>query len=222
MIVSATTVEIRPLLNVLQVEKRVDSSLSCYNYKGMNVDVLVTGIGMVQTAFLMGRAFARKEYRAAMNFGITGSYRRDLEIGQVVHILQDQFPEMGTDSGEYFLSLIDLKLLEEDAFPFRNGEITNHNPIISKTLKSLREARSITVNRAHSTNQSIEKIRRNCNPDVESMEGAAFLYACMSEGLPCAQVRAISNYVEERNPHNWNIALAIENLNKTIISLLSE
>lgn len=222
LIVSATTVEIRPLLKVLRQEKRVDANLSSYNYKDMNLDVLITGLGMVQTAYLMGRAFGRKEYHAAMNFGIAGSYRKDLEIGQVVNIVRDQFPEMGSDSGEYFLSLIDLKLLEENSFPFRNGEIENSIPIAGRTINKLYKACSITVNRAHSSNRSIEKIRERCKPDVESMEGASFIYSCMTEGITCAQVRAISNYVEERNPHKWDIARAIENLNKTIISILNE
>ncbi len=222
LIVAATTVEIRPLLKALRMEKRVDANLSSYVYQGMNVDVLITGVGMVQTAYLMGRALGRKEYSAAMNFGIAGSYRSNFEVGQVVHVLKDQFPEIGSDSGEFFLSLIDLKLLEENAFPFRNGEMLNTNPLPSKTLRGLQEAKGITVNRAHATNQSIEKIRQRCQPDVESMEGAAFIFACMLEGIPCAQVRAVSNYVEDRNPHKWDIAKAIENLNKNILMMLNE
>jgi futalosine hydrolase len=222
LIVSATSLEIKPLMKVLHFEQRIDANLSRYSYRELSVDLLITGVGMVQTAYLMGRAMASNEYRAAMNFGIAGSYRKDLEIGQVVHVAEDQFPELGAESGEYFLSLIDLKLLEENAFPYKNGEVVNENPIRSKVLKNLRQVRGITVNRAHATNTSIEKIRVRCNPDVESMEGAAFLYACKPEDIPATQVRAISNFAEERNPKNWNIALAIENLNKTIISLLNE
>jgi futalosine hydrolase len=222
LIVSATTVEIKPLLSLLQEEKRVDANLSSYSYREMNIDVLITGLGMVQTAYHMGRAFARKEYRGAMNFGIAGSYHSEYPPGKVVHIIRDQFPELGSNSGEYFLSLIDLKLLEEDTFPFRNGEMVNSLPIASRTLRNLKQARAITVNRAHSTNHSIEKIRQRCDPQVESMEGAAFIFSCMQEGIPCAQVRSVSNFVEERNPHKWNIALAIENLNKVIVALLNE
>ena len=31
------------------------------------------------------------------------------------------------------------------------------------------------------------------------MEGAAFMYACLIQGVPFAQVRAVSNIVERRN-----------------------
>jgi futalosine hydrolase len=32
-------------------------------------------------------------------------------------------------------------------------------------------------------------------------------------GVKCLQIRSISNYVELRNKENWNIPLAINNLN---------
>ena len=52
------------------------------------------------------------------------------------------------------------------------------------------------------------------------MEGAAFLFCCMKENIPCVQIRSISNFVEKRNKDNWNIPLAIENLHKEIIKIL--
>jgi len=32
-------------------------------------------------------------------------------------------------------------------------------------------------------------------------------------GVPCMQIRAVSNYVEKRNRDAWQIGLAIKNLN---------
>jgi futalosine hydrolase len=45
------------------------------------------------------------------------------------------------------------------------------------------------------------------------MEGAAFFYACEEANVAALQVRAISNYVEKRNKENWNMPLAVKNLN---------
>ncbi len=50
------------------------------------------------------------------------------------------------------------------------------------------------------------------NPDVESMEGAAFMYACLIHGVPFAQVRAVSNIVERRNRAAWKLDEAIAKL----------
>ena len=53
------------------------------------------------------------------------------------------------------------------------------------------------------------------------MEGAAFFYVCLCENIPFLQIRAISNYVEQRNEKNWNIPLAIKNLCLTLIDFFS-
>ena len=58
------------------------------------------------------------------------------------------------------------------------------------------------------------------NPQLESMEGAAFFYACEEYKLPCLQIRAVSNYVEKRNRANWDIPLAIKNLNNFAIEMI--
>lgn len=222
LIVSATTLEVKPLIKHFKFEERIDAQTNSYSYKKMHIDVLTTGVGMVPTAYMMGKALSRTQYDAAFNLGIAGSFSRKLNPGDVVHITHDRFPELGADQGEYFLSLIDLKLLEENYFPYRDGQLINETLIKSKTIDGLKTVRSITVNRVNTTNKSIEKIRERCNPDTESMEGAAFFYACFSEDIPCAQIRAISNYVEQRENDRWSIPKAIENLNKVILQVLHE
>jgi len=59
------------------------------------------------------------------------------------------------------------------------------------------------------------------NPQVESMEGAAFFYACLLEGITCSQIRTISNKVEKRNKDNWNIPLAVKNLCATGLQIIN-
>ena len=48
------------------------------------------------------------------------------------------------------------------------------------------------------------------------MEGAACFMACEQFDIPCIQIRAISNKVEKRNTENWNLDLAISNLNTEV------
>ncbi len=222
LIVSATTLEIKPLLKHFTFIQRMSAHMNRYQYNKMEIDVLTTGVGMVPTAYLMGKVLATQNYDGALNLGIAGSFDRDLELGEVVHITHDQFPELGAEQGEYFLSLIDLKLLEENYFPYKDGQLVNELPIKSKTINDLKTVRSITVNRVHTTNRSIEKIRKRCNPSTESMEGAAFFFSCFAEDIPCAQIRAVSNYVEQRDTDRWSIPQAIENLNMVIMKVLHE
>ena len=60
------------------------------------------------------------------------------------------------------------------------------------------------------------------HPNTESMEGAAFMFVCENEGIPYAQIRGVSNFVEKRNKENWNIPLAIENVSKKVFEILNE
>ena len=53
---------------------------------------------------------------------------------------------------------------------------------------------------------------------IENMEGAALFAMAEAEGVPCGEIRAISNYVgEERS--EWDIPLALDRLTKAILDL---
>jgi len=221
LLVSATSFEIEPLLSGLRLVKKQEGHITSYTAKNLELDVLLTGVGMVATAYWSGRTLAVRNYDVAINAGICGSFNRRMHIGEVVNIVEDSFPEMGAEDGEYFLSLIDLDLLGRDEFPFTNGVIENKDLFDHPALNSLPRVKGITLNKVHGHTDSILKLLKVSNPDIETMEGAAFLYACQSVGLKCLQLRAISNYVETRDRSAWNIPLAIRNLNQTLNELLA-
>ena len=52
------------------------------------------------------------------------------------------------------------------------------------------------------------------------MEGAAVFKVCSKFGVSCVQIRAISNIVEKRNKANWNMPLAIHNLNNQVAKII--
>ncbi len=85
----------------------------------------------------------------------------------------------------------------------------------------LPQVSGITVNKVHGNKLSIKAIEQRLHPVTESMEGAAVFYCCEQAGIPCIQVRSISNYVEERNRGTWKIGLAIHNLNNWAIEFLT-
>jgi nucleoside phosphorylase len=58
------------------------------------------------------------------------------------------------------------------------------------------------------------------NPQVESMEGAAFMCACQIGRVSFAQVRAVSNIVEPRNRGAWRMADAIRSLGRAGLAIL--
>jgi len=68
--------------------------------------------------------------------------------------------------------------------------------------------------------RSIDAVVRRFQPQVESMEGAAFMYACLVQGVRFAQVRAVSNIVERRNRGAWKLKEAIDNLGAAAANII--
>jgi futalosine hydrolase len=177
------------------------------------IDFLVTGAGMVATAYKLGRCLGDKKYDLIINAGIAGSFDRTITIGEVVVVKEDIFSEVGAEDGNEFLNMEALGL--PGNFKFENAHSL-------KALSGYKQVRSITVNTVHGNDESISKVMRRYNPQIESMEGAAFFYVCSEEKIHCIQLRAISNYVERRNRESWNIPLALKNLQSAISKLILE
>lgn len=217
LVVSATYRELKPLLEKAEKINQIDDKLNTYQIGSKEFDLLCTGIGMVATSFHMGNVLATYKYDRVINAGIAGSFDKDIPIGSVLEIVEDRFPEMGAEDGVNFLSLLDLDLIEADEFPYQSGVLINEQEIWNLTYPKVK---SITVNKVHGSEDRIAKTLERFKPQVESMEGAAFFYACKIARLPCLQIRAISNYVERRNIASWDISSAIQSLNTEILKLI--
>ena len=216
LLVSATEAELEPIIKKAQKIQEMDSVLSTYELNGHTFDILCSGVGMVATSYQLGRVLASYNYDCAINAGIAGSFLKDLSLGTVVEVVEDEFSEMGAEDGSQFLSLSDLNLSMGDEY---SGSIVNRQKIWDLPYPKLK---AITVNTVHGSEERISMIENRLQPQIESMEGAAFLYACKMVNVPCVQIRSISNYVERRNKSNWNIPLAVQNLNAELLKFISK
>ena len=220
LVVAATSPEIDPFVAGLAGRPGGDTRFAPYTRAGHDVDVLTTGVGMVATAAWCSRVLARGTYDVALNLGVCGTFDRALPPGSVVHVVTDRLPELGAEDDGAFLTIEELKLLGADEFPFQAGRLMNLAPPANAALSGLPAVHGITVNTVHGNDASIAAMTRRCAPQIESMEGAAFMYACLIHGLPFAQVRAVSNVVEKRNRGSWKMAEAIRALGETALGIL--
>jgi len=221
LVVAATRPEVTPLLSSLTPVVEHDRSITG-TFGSHHVDVLLTGVGMVATAVWCTRALATSRYDLALNLGVCGSFVRTLPPATVVHVTSDMLPELGAQDGPRFLTLQELGLQDPDAFPLTGGRLVNAQPPALPALNELPVASGITVNTVHGEDGSIAEVVGRCAPDVESMEGAAFMYACLATGVPFAQVRAVSNRVERRNRAGWDLAGAVRQLGHVASRLLEQ
>jgi futalosine hydrolase len=175
---------------------------------------------MVATAVAVSRELAGGGYDLALNLGVCGSFRGDLPPGIVVHVTSECLPELGAEDGSAFLAIDELGLLGPDEFPFAGGRLRSSAPAGNAALEVLPAVDGITVNTVHGDEASIARVVARLRPDVESMEGAAFMYACLVQGVPCAEVRAVSNVVERRNRGAWRLGDAIRALGETALAII--
>lgn len=222
LIISATSIEIKPLITRLGKGRALQHHVTRYRYKQYAIDVLITGVGMVPTAVFTSIVLGKYKYDAVFNVGICGSFNHDIPLGTVLNITSDCLPETGAEDGEHFLSLIDLKLLDQDEFPFSGGKLINDSVFDSNLINSLLIATGVTVNTVHGNANNIEAFLKRGHVDVESMEGAAFMFSCKLHKKRHIQIRSVSNYIEDRDVSKWNIQLAIQNVNQFILDLLNE
>jgi futalosine hydrolase len=209
LLVSATKLEIEPFLKEIGADIH-NSVFSPHVYRNHSLYILITGVGIAHTSFYLGKYLSGK-FDLAINAGICGSFNPHLKLGEVVNVTEDYFADLGAEDGEKFLSIDELGL--PGAYYVRNEN--------SCVMDRIKQVRGVTVNTTHGSDASIQKFSGRIKADVESMEGAAFLWACNAEKVKCIQLRAISNYVEKRDRSKWQIGPAVKNLNESLISVLS-
>ena len=173
--------------------------------------MLVTGVDVTATAFHLGWILSREKPDWVINAGIAGAFSPQWPLGTVVQVVQERFGDLGVEEADgHFIDVEEMGL-----WPY--AEMSNPHP----PLPSLGVCKGLTVHKVHGSTASIQKIRlKYPDTDVESMEGAAFFYACLAAGVPFVEIRSISNLVEPRNREAWDLPLAINQLNKVLIQIL--
>jgi futalosine hydrolase len=210
LIVSATANE-NLLTTGLDLEKRIPVKVNVPS--NHDIDVLVTGVGAVPTAFSLTR-FVEK-YQLIINIGIAGSYKPTFSIGDVVCVKEDTFGDYGIDDNGKFKSLFEIKALTSESFFYDNFI---QNPWLNKDLPILKipMARGITLSTASGSQVQINKIVELWNADIETMECASVFYVCRLLGIKFICFRSISNMVEPRNKSRWEMEKALINLDAEV------
>lgn len=205
-------------MNVLVVSATVEEiqilkeRLSRYPVR-VSVEFLVTGIGMVATAYALTRQLQQQRYDLVLAVGVAGAIDSTLSIGQVVRVSQDLIYNFGVEDGPEIKSFPSIGLPGEPA-------VVPCFPFSSKLIDELPAVKAVSVNTAHGDESSIAKLRRQTDAAIENMEGAAFFYVCNQEEVNCLQLRAISNRVERRNRESWDLPKALQQLSEVTYSLL--
>lgn len=183
------------------------------------ISFCVTGAGLLKTAVSLTTLVLQEKPDLIIQVGIAGTFDPETELGKVVVISKEVVADMGVEENGLWKDMFDLHLQNQDEFPYKNSCLPNTSlPQIN--FLHLFEVPAITINEISTSKKRIEQFVAKYKPVVESMEGAAFHFVARNFDVPFIQIRAISNYVGERDKTKWKIKEAISNLNETLFQYL--
>jgi futalosine hydrolase len=211
LLTAATTFEIEPTLQL--IEKKGLSP-------GIDIEVLITGIGPVNATFLITKAVISNPPELVIQAGIAGSFNYEAHpAGTTVLVKYDALGDLGMEENGLFTTVFDAGFAGKNQFPFTDGWLINPHPFLNNSI--LPVVRSVTINKVSDSKVQKQQLAGTYNAETETMEGAALHYACLQQNIPFLQIRSISNEVGERDKTKWQIKEAIENLNTELIKLLN-
>ncbi len=206
-------------MNVLLVSA-TEFEIASYLKQKDRIDVLLTGVGMPMALYQLQKKITENKYNLVIQAGLAGAFTTKFELGETVLVRQDTFGDLGIEEKELFTPIFETDLFNKNEFPFENGWLVNKNNILQQS--TLAVVKAVTINKVTDKGSVKQQLIDSFNADIETMEGAALHYVCLQQNIPFIQLRAISNYVGERDKTKWKIDIAITNLNNELQKLLNQ
>ena len=186
----------------------------------LKISFHATGIGMLASGVKLTQLATTHKPDLIIQMGIAGSYSKKEPLGKVMIIASESIADLGVRENDTFKDLFETGLQKENEAPFKKRKLTN------PTIRSLNVLKSdlvagVTINEITTSAKRIKEIIAAHNPVLESMEGAALHYVGSLTKTPFIQIRAVSNYVGERNKAKWKLKESVEQLEAYVITYLA-
>ncbi|MDR2745183.1 MAG: futalosine hydrolase [Desulfovibrio sp.] len=170
----------------------------------------VIGVGPVNAALAMGEALAGAKnagtpVASVLLAGLAGAFDlARLPLRSLCLVKEEIWPEYGLHDGTNVTArAFSFPLWRRAAHD--GGDVYDRLPLavpesIGLPLKSgvLPEVLSLTVAGVSASLARTRELSQRYGADLENMEGFAVAYACARHGIPCVEIRAVSNKVGPR------------------------
>jgi len=187
--------------------------------KRFSVGFHESGIGLLASSVSLMKMFVQETPSLIIQVGIAGCFDKKVPLGKVFAVKDDFAGDIGVVENKVWKDLFDLKLDKPNDAPYEKKSLPN--PWLSQyNLLKLPTKKGVTVNTISTDKNKIDLYSGRYKATLESMEGAALHYMGRDLNIPFIQIRALSNYVGERNKAKWNMQEAIYNLNETLLQYL--
>ncbi|TIH17465.1 futalosine hydrolase [Marinifilum sp. JC120] len=188
--------------------------------------LLVTGIGVINTSFALGRALAGNDVGVVVLAGIAGTFNAEqFPLCSSCAVKKEIWPEYGLKKGDHVDPKgLGFSLAEIDGQPVWNEiELCSGKSLVDSGLdrfENLPEAVSLTVSGVTATAEGAAAHRNEHAADIENMEGFAAAYVCALVGVGLCQVRTVSNIVGSRDSDDWDLRGALAELGRVCSALI--
>ena len=172
----------------------------------------ILGMGILNFAtnltYLLASVKQQKiQISGVLILGVCGAYPdRGINVLDVVRVDSECVGDMGYQEKDGTFS----------PFPSSvRATAVEHAPIHLQKLKS---AVGLTVNCCTGTEELGRMRAKMFDADIENMEGAAGIAACMAHNTPVFEIRAVSNMATTRDRASWKFNEALAALKKCVMS----
>ena len=187
--------------------------------KRFSVGFHESGIGLLASSVSLMKMFVQETPTLIIQVGIAGCFDKKIPLGKVFAVKDDFAGDIGVMENKVWKDLFDMKFDKPNDAPYEKKSLPN--PWLSQyNLLKLPAKKGVTVNTISTEKNKIDLYSGRYKASLESMEGAALHYMGRDLNIPFIQIRAVSNYVGERNKAKWNMQEAIYNLNETLLQYL--
>ena len=198
LVVTAVPVEREALAGSVAAE-RIDPIGPYEAFRGGGLTLISAGVGPAAAAAATATALALSAdapYALVVSAGIGGGFAGRAELGELVEASVIVAADLGAQSPDGFLSVADLG--------FGSGEIE----AAELGLTGARRGPILTVSTVTGTAERAAELAARGGV-AEAMEGFGVAEAARQFGVPCGEVRAISNVVGIRQREKWDILGAL-------------
>lgn len=174
-----------------------------------------------------------EQYRPSLMIitGCGGAYPGSgLAVGDLAVASDELFADEGSETPDGWLDLraMQLPLYTQQKRQYYNAIPLSHHAA-EKAMQladthgvRLTRGRFLTVSSCSGTRARGQELRRRHHAICENMEGASCALVALRYGVPCLEIRGISNLVEDRDLSRWNLPLAVEAAQRFVIKVVED
>lgn len=200
---------------IIQIKQTINSAFTLNN-PDFRVLFYESGIGILSSCFSIAKLIFEEKPDLIIQAGIAGTFNNEMPLSSIAAVKEEIAADTGVEENGKFNDLFDLKLQNKDLLPFKNKRLIN-TELAKLNYLRLNEVTGITVNEITTRPERIAEYKSKYHPAIETMEGASLHYCCLQTSTSFIQIRAISNYIGERDKSKWELKNTLKNLSETIL-----